>query len=84
MEDIAPAFQELNRLMRPNSTLHSGIYIPDWAAQDRKKHPDLFCYVMLSGMDHPNATLNDLFEKARNYNQSFGSLGAFLAVGTEC
>ena len=84
MEDIAPAFQELNRLMRPNSTLHRGIYIPDWAAQDRKKHPDLFCYVMLSGMDHPNATLNDLFEKARNYNQSFGSLGAFLAVGGEC
>ena len=83
MEDIAPAFQELNRLMRPNSTLHRGIYIPDWAAQDRKKNPDLFCYVMLSGMDHPNATLAGLFEKARNYNQSYGSLGAFLAVGTD-
>jgi hypothetical protein len=40
-------------------------------------------YVMLSGMDHPNATLAGLFEKARNYNQSFGSLGAFLAVGTD-
>jgi cell division protein FtsZ len=25
MDDIAPAFQELNRLMRPNSTLHRGI-----------------------------------------------------------
>jgi hypothetical protein len=38
---------------------------------------------MLSGMDHPNATLAGLFEKARNYNQSYGSLGAFLAAGAE-
>ena len=67
MEDIAPAFQELNNIMRPNSTLHRGIYIPnDWAEQDKVKHPDLFCYVILSGMEHPEVTLKGLFEKARN------------------
>jgi len=83
MEDIAPAFQELNTIMRPNSTLHRGIYIPnEWSAQERAKHPDLFCYVILGGMEHPTATLNRLFEKARNYDQSYGSVGAFLAGKT--
>jgi len=81
MEDIAPAFQELNSIMRPNSTLHRGIYIPtEWATQEREKHPDLFCYVILGGMDHPTTTLNRLFEKAKNYDQSYGSVGAFLAA----
>jgi len=80
MEDIAPAFQGLNSLMRPNSTLHRGIYIPlDWSAQDQVKQPDLFCYVILGGMSHPMPTLNGLLAKARNYNQSYGSVGAFLA-----
>ena len=80
MNDIAPAFHELNVLMKPNSTLHRGIYIPaDWSPQDIEKNPDLFCYVILGGMDHPMPTLNGLFEKARNYNQSYGSIGAFLA-----
>ena len=79
MEDIEPALQELNKIMKPNSTLHRGIYIPNWSQADQAKHPDLFCYVILSGMEHPTATLKDLFEKARNYNQSYGSLGAFLA-----
>ena len=81
MEDIAPALQELNNIMKPNSTLHRGIYIPnEWSMPDRKKNPDLFCYVILGGMDHPQTTLQGLFEKARNYNQSYGSLGAFLAA----
>ena len=80
MSDIAPAFHELNAIMKPNSTLHRGIYIPtDWAKQDIEKNPDLFCYVLFGGMDHPMPTLNGLFEKARNYNQSYGSVGAFLA-----
>jgi len=79
MEDIAPAFQELNSIMRPHSTLHRGIYIPhEWSQQDVEKHPDLFCYVMLGGMDHPKPTLQGLFEKAKNFDQSYGSLGAFL------
>jgi cell division GTPase FtsZ len=81
MEDIAPAFQELSNIMRPNSTLHRGIYIPtEWAVQDQEKNPDIFCYIILGGMEHPMATLNRLFEKARNYDQSFGSVGAFLSV----
>ena len=80
MEDIAPAFQELNNIMKPNSTLHRGIYIPsNWATQDIEKNPDLFCYVILGGMDHPVSTLNGLFAKARNYDQSYGSVVVFLA-----
>jgi cell division GTPase FtsZ len=83
MEDIAPALQELNNIMRPNSTLHRGIYIPrEWSEQDREKHPDLFCYVILSGMDHPRPTLEGLLAKARNHDQSYGSVGAFLAMDT--
>jgi len=78
MEDIAPAFQELNNIMRPNNTLHRGIYIPnDWAEQDQKKNPDLSCCVILGGMDHPKKTLDVLFEKARNYDQTYGSLSAY-------
>ena len=65
------------------STLHRGIYIPsEWSKPDQEKNPDLFCYVILGGMDHPQTTLQGLFEKARNYNQSYGSLGAFLAAET--
>ena len=79
MEDIAPAFRELNSIMRPNGTLHRGIYIPEWSAAEQEKNPDLFCYVIFGGMDHPETTLQGLFEKARNYDQSFGSVGAFLA-----
>ena len=80
MEDISPALKELNSIMRPNSTLHRGIYIPDWSSQDQEKYPDLFCYVILGGLDHPKVTLNGLFEKARNYDQRYGSVGAFLAI----
>jgi cell division GTPase FtsZ len=79
MSDIAPAFQELNNIMRPNSTLHRGIYFPEWTEQEQEKYPDLFCYVMLGGLDHPKKTLEALFEKARNYNQEYGSVSAFLA-----
>jgi len=81
MEDITPALQELNNIMQPSSTLHRGIYIPnDWTSQDIEKNPDLFCYVILGGLDHPLPTLNGLFEKARNYDQSYDSVGAFLAA----
>jgi cell division GTPase FtsZ len=78
-QDIAPVFEALNHLMRPNSTLHRGVYIPnEWSEQDREKNPDLFCYVMLGGLDHPKQTLNAVFEKARNYNQEYGTVSAFL------
>lgn len=81
MEDIAPALQELNNIMRPNSTLHRGIYIPsEWSTQDKEKNPDLFCYVILGGMDHPRPTLEGLLAKARNHDQSYGSVSAFLAA----
>jgi cell division GTPase FtsZ len=78
MSDIAPAFQELNNIMRPNSTLHRGIYFPEWTDAEQNENPDLFCYVMLSGLDHPKKTLENVFEKARNYNQAYGSVSAFL------
>jgi len=79
MEDISPALQELNNIMQPSSTLHRGIYIPsDWSSQDIEKNPDLFCYIILGGLDHPLPTLNGLFEKARNYDQSYDSVAAFL------
>jgi cell division GTPase FtsZ len=83
MADIAPVFQELNTLMRPNSTLHRGVYFPDWTVQEQEKYPDLFCYVILGGLDHPKQTLESLFEKARNYNQAYGSLSAFLSPDPE-
>ena len=78
MEDIAPAFQELNKIMRPDSTLHRGLYIPDWSFVDQDKHPDLFCYVILGGLDHPRVTLAGLFEKVKSYDQRYGSVEAFL------
>jgi cell division GTPase FtsZ len=78
MSDIAPAFQELNNIMRPNSTLHRGIYSPEWTPEEQEKNPDLFCYVILGGLDHPKKTLDNVFEKARNYNQAYGSVSAFL------
>ena len=78
MEDIAPAFQELNKIMRPDSTLHRGLYIPDWSYVDQDKHPDLFCYVILGGLDHPRGTLSGLFEKVKSYDQRYGSVEAFL------
>ena len=78
MEDIAPAFQELNKIMRPDSTLHRGLYIPDWSYVDQDKHPDLFCYVILGGLDHPRVTLAGLFEKVKSYDQRYGSVEAFL------
>jgi hypothetical protein len=81
MEDISPALHELNNIMQPNSTLHRGIYIPnDWTAQDIEKNPDLFCYVILGGMEHPMPTLIGLFEKAKHHDKSYDSVGTFLAV----
>jgi cell division GTPase FtsZ len=80
MEDIAPVFQELNSIMRPDSTLHRGIYIPsDWSFGEQEKNPDLQCYVIFGGLDHPRVTLAGLFEKAKGYDQKFGSVEAFLA-----
>jgi cell division GTPase FtsZ len=80
MEDIAPALQELNHIMRPNSTLHRGIYIPDWSQEDQAKRPDLFCYVMLGGLDHPRVTLTALFEKAKDFDKRYESVEAFLTA----
>jgi len=80
MEDLAPAFQELNTIMRPNSTLHRGIYIPVWAPIDQERRPDLFCYVILGGLDHPRVTLAGLFEKAKSFDKGYESQDAFLAA----
>ena len=82
-DDLHPAFTELNNMMRPNSTLHRGIYlenVPPPAGGGRPE--DLFCYVMLGGLDHPKGTLNALFEKARSFSESeeWGTLSAFLDV----
>ena len=78
MEDLAPAFQELNSIMRPNSTLHRGIYIPDWSSDEQNKRPDLFCYIVFGGLDHPRVTLSGLFEKAKDFDQRYESVEAFL------
>ena len=80
MEDIAPALKELNHIMRPNSTLHRGIYIPDWTPLDQDNRPDLFCYIIFGGLEHPKVTLEGLCEKAKNIDPKFGSLEAFLAA----
>jgi cell division GTPase FtsZ len=80
MEDLAPAFQEINSIMRPDSTLHRGIYIPNWSPGDQDKHPDLFCYIIFGGLDHPRVTLAGLFEKAKNIDQQYGSVEAFLTA----
>ncbi|MCL2710633.1 MAG: hypothetical protein FWE95_07115 [Planctomycetaceae bacterium] len=80
MEDIAPAFQELNNIMGADSTLHRGIYIPtDWSFGEQDKNPELTCFVVFGGLDHPQATLNGLFEKAKGYDPKYKSVEAFLA-----
>jgi cell division GTPase FtsZ len=79
VDDIAPAFTELNNLMMPNSTLHQGIYMIDLqTAPDGKLPPDLFCYVMLGGLDHPYDSLTPIFGKAKSYSPEYGTLSAFL------
>ena len=80
MNDIAPAFTELNNLMTsPGSTLHQGIYLVDLQpAPDGTMPPELFCYVMLGGLDHPYDSLNPIFEKAKRYSPEHGTLSAFL------
>jgi len=83
VDDIAPAFEELNNMMMSNSTLHQGIYPVDLKpAKDGKLPPDLFCYVMLGGLDHPYDSLNPIFEKAKSYSQEYGTLSAFLSPET--
>lgn len=79
MGDITPAFTELNAMMKPSSTLHTGVYLEDLhpSAQGTPP-PDLFCYVMLGGLDHPTETLNGIYEQARRYDPGYGSLSAFL------
>ena len=82
MDDVGSAFEELNNIMKPNSTLHRGIYLEDVpTAADGTPPPDLFCYVMLSGLDHPRGTLELLYEKARSFTEAeeYGSLSAFFS-----
>jgi len=83
VDDIAPAFEELNHLMMPNSTLHKGIYLVDLkTAKDGKLPPNLFCYIMLGGLEHPQDSLNPIFEKAKSYSPEYGTLSAFLSPET--
>ena len=79
MEDIAPTFTELNTLMKQNSTLHKGIYLVDLhPSPEGKLPPEMFCYVMLGGLEHPRDSLKTIFEKAMNHCQEYGSLSVFL------
>jgi cell division protein FtsZ len=76
--DIAPAFETLNSLMRKNSTLHRGIYIRNLPSKTGTG-PAMFWYVILSGIARPEETLTRIFDKAKNYSQEYGNLGAFFS-----
>ena len=81
MDDISSAFEELNNIMKPNSTLHRGIYLEEVPPlKDGTAPPDLFCYVMLGGLDHPMGTLETLFGKAKSFSDEYSSVSAFLAT----
>lgn len=78
-EDISNAFEVLNGIMRPNSTLHRGIYMEDFPPRPNGEMGDtLFSYMMLGGLEHPMGTLAPIFEKAHCYAPEYGSLSAFL------
>jgi len=78
-DDISNAFEVLNGIMRPNSTLHRGIYLDDFPAKPNGGTPDaMFCYVMLGGLDHPYESLKPIFEKAHGCAPEYGTLSAFL------
>ena len=81
MDDISSAFEELNSIMRPNSTLHRGIYLEEVPPlKNGENPPDLFCYVMLGGLSHPMGTLETLYEKAKSFSEEYSSLQAFLTT----
>jgi len=77
--DVSNAFETLNELMRPNSTLHRGMYLEESPPKpDGTMPPAMFCYVMLGGLEHPFETLQPIFEKAHSCCPEYGSLSAFL------
>lgn len=79
-DDISNAFETLNGIMRPSSTLHRGIYLEDFPAKPDGTAPGaMFCYVMLGGLDHPLETLNSLYVKACCFDKTYGSLSAYLS-----
>jgi cell division GTPase FtsZ len=80
-EDISGIFEALNSLMKNASTLHKGSYLEDVPLTAKgASPPDLFCYVMLGGLDHPWETLNALFDRARRCSEEYGSVSAFLTA----
>jgi hypothetical protein len=69
------------------STLFRGIYVADpveKTAVEKEKNtgkPEFFCYIMLSGLDHPKAILDILFERSKSFQPiQFSSVNAFLTA----
>ena len=79
LSSITTAFEDLNRLMAPGSTLHQGMYLEDFETNAPADEPsDLYGYVMLGGLGHPMDTLERIFERAKDFSQEYGSVNAFL------
>ena len=77
--ELAPAFVELNSMMRSGSTLHNGIYLETFPSKKGVKALDLICYVMLGGLDHPHETLALLFEKGKSSaSEEYGTLSSII------
>lgn len=79
LSSITTAFEDLNRLMAPGSTLHQGMYLEEFETSDPADEPsDLYGYVMLGGLGYPMDTLEKLYERAKGFSQEYGSVNAFL------
>ncbi|MCL2306603.1 MAG: hypothetical protein FWC43_14790 [Planctomycetaceae bacterium] len=77
--ELHSAFIELNHMMKPDSTLHRGIYVEKFPAPKKgDRSYDLICYVMLGGLDHPWETLEQLFAQAKTISEEHGTLSAYL------
>jgi len=78
--DLSPAFSTLNSMMQKGSTLHNGVYLENIVPPRKGEKPlDLLCYVMLGGLDHPQETLELLFEKGKSSApEEFGTLSAII------
>lgn len=78
-EDFSNAFEVMNGIMRPDSTLHRGTFVEDFPPKPNGEEADtIFCYAALGGMEPPLGTLVPIFECARKYAPQYGTPGAYL------
>jgi len=77
--DLNHALVELISMMQKGSTLHNGVYLETFPAKKGARTYDLICYVLLSGLGHPQETLELLFEKGKSSApEEFGTLSAII------